>query len=327
MQRSPLFTILLRWIDSLFFWYGLGMIVLLLARFVFQLDWWWLLLAYNGAPYLFIPVLIGIVAGIILRQRQLAAIYLLLGVVGVLWVLLPMLPPFFAPAPEGTALRLLTFNVFPENRDLPAAETWLLEQDADVIAVQELNGELPALVDAYPHHATQERGFLLVSRFPIVENETITLGEQIQQRVVLDIDGTQVTLYNLHLIMPLDEDESKPLLLRYDESRRNAQIRELLGYLENESGRLLVVGDFNMSEWSPVYGSLRAALNDAYRASAAGIGATWPGGASEELDDVLPPLVRLDYVFYRGAIQPTSALVGNSLGSDHLPLIVDLRLP
>jgi endonuclease/exonuclease/phosphatase (EEP) superfamily protein YafD len=238
-----------------------------------------------------------------------------------------MLPPFFAPAPEGTALRLLTFNIFPENRDLPAAETWLLEQDADVVAVQELNGELPALVDAYPHHATQERGFLLVSRFPIVENEIITLGEHIQQRVVLDVNSEEVTLYNLHLIMPLDEDESKPLLLRYDESRRNAQIRELLGYLENESGRLLVVGDFNMSEWSPIYSSLRAALNDAYRASTAGIGATWPGGASEELDNFLPPLVRLDYVFYRGEVQPTTAIVGNSLGSDHLPLIVDLRLP
>jgi endonuclease/exonuclease/phosphatase (EEP) superfamily protein YafD len=326
MRKSSAFHLLVNWIDSLFFWYALGLIVILLARFVLQADWWWLLLLLNGAPYLFLPVLFGYLAGLILRQRRLIATYLLLLVAGVLWVLIPMLPPFFAAAPQGMPVRLLTFNAFPENPDLAPAENWLLQQNADIVLLQELFGAIPALRDAYPHQAEQERGLLLLSRFPVLENESVMLDGLQQQRVVLEIDGTPVTIYNLHLFMPLNEDESQALLLRYDEQRRNRQIDELLARLTTEEGTLLVAGDFNMSEWSPVYGRLRAALRDAYRASAWGIGATWPGGASEELDDFLPPLLRLDYVFYRGAIEPAGAQVGIALGSDHLPLLVNLRL-
>lgn len=326
-QQSSTFTIIVRWIESLFFWYALGLIVVLIARFVLRADWWWLLLLYNGTPYLFVPILVGLLSGVLLRLRHLTAIYLLLTVVGALWILPPLLPPLFPAQAEGQPLRLLTFNAFPENTELDAAQDWLLAQDADLITLQELGGELPALLESYPHHAAQERGLLLLSRFPVLENESFELGSEIQQRVVLDVDGTPLTIYNLHLLMPLNEDESQPLLLRYDEERRNTQIRELLARLEAETGTLLVVGDFNMSEWSPVYDDLRAVLADAYRAAAGGIGATWPGGASEELAAGLPQLVRLDYVFYRGDVQPVSAVVGVPLGSDHLPLVTDLRLP
>lgn len=326
MPKSSILNRLISWIDSLFFWYALALIVILLARFVIQADWWWLLLLVNGAPYLFLPVLLGVICGLILRQRRLIFAYLLLSVAGVLWVLIPLLPPFFAAAPQGTALRLLTFNAFPENPDLAPAENWLLEQDADIVLLQELIGEIPALRAAYPHQAEQARGLLLLSRFPVLENESIMLDGLPQQRVRLEIDGASLTIYNLHLFMPLNEDESQSLLLRYDEQRRNRQIRELLELLQAESGRLLVAGDFNMSEWSPIYGELRAGLRDAFRVSAGGIGATWPGGASEELDDFLPPLLRLDYVFYRGAIEAVDVQVGLKLGSDHLPLRVDLRL-
>ena len=82
-----------------------------------------------------------------------------------------------------------------------------------------------------------------------------------------------------------------------------------------------------MSEFSPIYQALDERFTDTYRAAAWGLGATWPGGNSEELAGNWPRLVRLDYVWLSDTLQPLRALVGLPLGSDHLPVIVEIDLP
>jgi endonuclease/exonuclease/phosphatase (EEP) superfamily protein YafD len=126
--------------------------------------------------------------------------------------------------------------------------------------------------------------------------------------------------------MPLNENEGDFLLSRYDESRRNQQIDELLRFVQGETLPILLAGDFNMSEWSPVYNQIDSFLDDAYRQSSWGIGATWPAGASEELPDFLPPLLRLDYFWHSAGIEPLSTTLGLPLGSDHLPIVLDFVL-
>ena len=141
------------------------------------------------------------------------------------------------------------------------------------------------------------------------------------------MNGIALMLYNLHLQMPLNEDESQPLLLRYHETVRNQQIVELLSYITLEDLPVIAAGDFNMSEYSPVYNTLRAQLTDVYRSTSWGIGATWPAGESEELGDFLPRLFRLDYVWITPQIQAKNAAVATAPGSDHLPLLVELIVP
>jgi endonuclease/exonuclease/phosphatase (EEP) superfamily protein YafD len=325
-QHTP---ILRRWLTSILFWYALALVVYLVLRWIVQPDWSLLHLGHTIAFYLFLPVVGGLIMAMLLRAPRLAGFYWILAVIGLAWFTPRLMPPLSVPQQNGIALKLVTFNMFPENQRLGEVTEWLLAQNADVIALQEIGAPLPAIESAYPHQVYADdfvNGRAVFSRYPIQLSETIQLGDIPQQRVLLNMDGQTVVLYNVHLYMPLNENESQPLLLRYDETRRNQQINELLTFIAGENQPVIVTGDFNMSEFSPIYARLDARLDDAYRDASWGLGQTFPGGASEELNDTLPPLFRLDYVWYSHNIQALNARVGSRLGSDHLPLVVTLDI-
>ena len=308
--------------------YALALILYLMLRWILQPDWSLVLLSHTIAFYLFLPVLIGLLVAILIRAPRLTGVYLILTFIGLMWFVPRLMPPLTPPQQNGTAIKLISFNVFPYNQRLDDVTAWLLAEDADMIALQEIGTELPALADHYPYQVSQGfvNGNALFSRYPIIINETIQLLDTPQQRLVLNVDGQNIVLYNVHLYMPLNDNESQFLLLRYDETRRNQQINELLTFITVETQPVLVVGDFNLSEFSPIYNRLDAQLQDAYRDASWGLGQTFPGGTSEELDDIFPPLFRLDYVWYTEGLQALNARVGSRLGSDHLPLIVTLDI-
>jgi endonuclease/exonuclease/phosphatase (EEP) superfamily protein YafD len=314
-----------RFLEPLFILYALFLVVFLLFRFPLSIEWPWLLLLYNGAPYLFLLGFVFFLIAFLMQSRRIAGIYLLLLVVSLLWFLPILLPKFQSTEAEDT-FRVLSFNLYPENTETETAELWLIGQDADILLLQEIPHSLPELEMAYSRYDYMGETFAIFSRYPIEESSEFILEGETQVRYVLDVDGQEIAIYHLHLLMPLNENEGDFLLLRYDESRRNTQIIELLEILSNESLPTMLVGDFNMSEWSPFYSVLAEQYEDAYRVASWGLGASWPAGESEELPDFLPRLLRLDYLWYRGGLEAISSYVGNELGSDHLPLIVDMRL-
>jgi endonuclease/exonuclease/phosphatase family metal-dependent hydrolase len=287
-----------------------------------------LALLHNLAPYYFLPVIVGLPLALILHARRTFFLYGLLALIGFLWFGVLLLPKP-NPVVQGQTVELITFNVYPENERLPDAIDWLLSRDADVIALQEIGGDISRLKQAYPHHVAQpyDHGHAIFSRYPVLDNNEFLLEETAHQRVRLDVNGQPVVLYNVHLYMPFREQSDRPLWLRYDPQRRNRQIRDLLQYASNENDPLIIAGDFNMSEFSPAYRTLNDRFTDSYRAITWGIGATWPGGNGEELQGNWPRLVRLDYVWLSDALQPVRALVGQPLGSDHLPVIVEIDVP
>jgi endonuclease/exonuclease/phosphatase (EEP) superfamily protein YafD len=81
-----------------------------------------------------------------------------------------------------------------------------------------------------------------------------------------------------------------------------------------------------MSDQAVIYGDLAARLGDSFREAGAGFGMSWPAGLSEELPDILPPLMRLDYVWHSGHFRAVNADQGPDLGSDHLPLVATLEI-
>lgn len=323
-----------RFFSVLLLLYAFFMVLYLSLRFLIRLDYNLVNLIHNLAPYLFIPVLLGILLAFLIGARRLGLFYLLLLLIGAVWIGLPLLMALLVrptSASGDTALKIISFNLYPENTEHDEAEGWLASQDADLLFLQEVPSasDLADLRALYPHEALQtgDVNYLTLSRYPILETGELELGENPQQRLVLDVNGLQVAVYNVHLSMPLNENENQYLLLRYDESRRNTEIRELLAHAALEDLPVLILGDFNMSEYSPVYDSLAAEFEDAYRVSQWGIGATWPASASEELEAGLPRLFRLDYLWYQAGFQALDALVGPELGSDHLPLIIELAFP
>lgn len=302
-------------------------------------EWRFIAFLNNIAPYLFFPVVIGLLISLLLRATRVAGVYLLATLIGALWLGPALSAPFINPPsadPDAETLQIISFNVQPDNQTTAEAVDWLLAFQPEILALQDLPAPedfegFDALVEAYPFQATrQERvGVALFSQYPILEAEDIMVNDSPVQRAVLDIAGREVIVYNIHAWFPLNDNEGAWLPLRYDETERNAQIRDLMDLIAAEEAPVLLIGDLNLTEWSRVYHRIAAQLTDSYRSAAWGIGATWPvgDGTNEDLGGGYPRLFRLDYVWHSDSITSLSATVGASLGSDHLPLLVDIAIP
>lgn len=326
-RQSPT-VVLIIWLFGL---YGLLLIAYLVARALPIEQPAWLALLHNAAPYFFLPAVLGVLIGLLGRAKRLFALHLILFTIGVAWVGIRVAPPPQTAA-ENTPLSVLTLNAYPQNEDVSDAITYILSKDADVVLLQEITDDQDwsELAAAYPEVApdSYEDGMAIFSRVPITSNEMSALGDEALQIAELAVNGEAVALYNVHLMMPLNQQASAPLLMRYDETARNAQIEALLALLAAEERPFIVAGDFNTSEFSFAYDRLNAQLNDAYRAASFGIGATWPADDFEELaiPGWMPRIFRLDYIWYSDEIRATDAIVGPRVGSDHLPLFAMLDL-
>lgn len=303
--------------------YLASIIVYLVLRLVFGDRFWWLALVNAFAIYTFMPVLILLPMAVLFRLWAFVVRLGFVGLLGIIWF-----GPFFQPgtAPEpgnGSTITVMTFNM---RAELPpdGAEfyTWIAEQSPDVIVFQERPqtrpDRIPELADVYPHQIEQSDYRLTLSRYAFVETS--------DDRVVIEIDGQPVAIYNVHSTYPILPESRFPvlnsipvlqLIPRYDESQRNRDIAELIETLADETLPHIVIGDFNMSQHSLVYSDVAVVLRDVFREISVGLGNTWP---------VPLPMLRLDYVWVDDSFAPLSIAIGPDLGSDHLPLVATLEL-
>ena len=79
---------------------------------------------------------------------------------------------------------------------------------------------------------------------------------------------------------------------------------------------MIVMGDFNGTANDRSLAPLTAGLRSAQGAAGYGFGFTWPAKF---------PMARIDHIMVRG-VSPTKAWVMKSTGSDHLPVVAELRI-
>ena len=253
------------------------------------------------------------------------------------------LPALYRPLPPaaGQTISLVSYNVQGANADLRQATDWLLQEMPDLIALQEtapgIDSRLAPLYAQYAHEDHIAGNARVFSRYPILQREALSLDEGLERwalRLLLDVDGQRLAVYALHLSLPFSPrgDEESPgispgMLLRYNESRRNRQIESLLAALAEETLPTIVAGDFNMSDASLIYARIAAQLEDAWRGAGSGAGRTFPVAEAIGLPRLILPFLRIDYVWHSAQLNAVKARLGPSIGSDHLPLSVELELP
>lgn len=158
-------------------------------------------------------------------------------------------------------------------------------------------------------------GNAILSRHPFdVLSEGGLSRRRGEQRAVqwlkLSIAGQAVSVMNTHLSIHFRE--------------RLMQIEQLLGaeWLANREQNvpLIVCGDLNSSQFSPVYRRLRRDLVDVQRAQGARARPTWPSRL---------PLFRIDHVFASPSLRVARCEVRkdalSSVASDHLPLLAEFH--
>jgi vancomycin resistance protein VanJ len=216
--------------------------------------------------------------------------------------------PATAPFAYETVATLLSWNL--EAGEAAAADLLdvLHTTDADVIALQELTPDHAAAIEGdadvrarFPSRVLAPEmgvaGIGVLSRWPIVRSAATT--EPVSMRVVLDMGNAgELVVINAHPYPPgYRIGPILPIPLRYGTNTRDAEMRRIREVIDSDlaaGGRLVVIGDFNLTDREPAYGDLVGGLWDAHREVGLGLGATWRPGAV----DFLPfGVLRIDHVF------------------------------
>jgi vancomycin resistance protein VanJ len=328
--------------------YAVALVCYLVLRVLFGDRFWWLSLANTFAHLLFLPLLFLIPAALLFRLRSSALRLVPLAIIGGMWFV-PYYVPRSTDALTGTSLKVLTFNVWGNNHDLAQVENWLRAEDADVVLLQEISptyatDRLPGLLDLYPYQEaqpddTRSGGNITLSKYPILSIDYIDLGIRNTPwplRMVIDVEGQAVAVYNIHLAWPggyprlpvprrLDNLYVR-VLLGFNDRLRNRQITQLLEHLKSETLPYIVGGDFNTSDSSATYSQIAAQMHDSFREAGFGFGGSWPVSSVRGLPSFVPPLIRIDYIWHSDQFTAIDARQGPPLGSDHLAVVATLLL-
>jgi vancomycin resistance protein VanJ len=228
----------------------------------------------------------------------------------------------------------VTFNAGGGDAVAPNLALLLDRWRPHLVAFQECGPRLVAAVErAEGWHRHQWDGLCLLSRFPILGaeamdrsalariHETTAIGGSGNVvRYVLAAPGGTIHLTNLHLETPRKGIEG---LVRLDWERfgANTELRGIEARLARRwadagAGPMLVAGDFNTPVESHIYRRSWSGLKNAFSARGRGFGMTRYNGWIR---------ARIDHVLMEEGWRAEAAEVGPDAGSDHRPLIVDLR--
>lgn len=213
----------------------------------------------------------------------------------------------------------------------------------DVIMFQEYHASwqrvlAPALAEAYPHRfehaAGKPWGMAIYSKRPFRGEpylvEVLDTPHRGWQRPVLaasvEFDGRPVELRNVHLMSP--GGRLRHVLMRDPKSldrvvAQRLQTAALAEHVDTRSGAAMIVaGDFNAPQTSSNMSRLfEAGLVDTFSQAGFGRGSTWPNRTWKRH---LPGL-RLDHVLMTDELECVRSVVGEAFGSDHRPVIADIR--
>jgi endonuclease/exonuclease/phosphatase (EEP) superfamily protein YafD len=230
-------------------------------------------------------------------------------------------PVAFAAEQYPPTLRAVLANVNWENRDYERLLRFIAASDPDIIVLLEatpwLLAQLRDLGERYPHRVAEPHddpfGIALLSRYPLTQSQIVRFGGGTGPPSImatLTVGGRPFTLIGTHPWPPVSAEIA---------NGRNEQLRALAAQVRQSQAPLLVLGDLNVSPWSPWFARLLAdsGLRDSRRGR--GLQPSWPAG--------WPLLwIPIDHALFSEGIQIRRRDIGPAIGSDHYPVIVDFQV-
>ena len=216
--------------------------------------------------------------------------------------------------------RVLLANVNSANRDYAKIHRAILEHEPDFIVLLEVTPwlleRLAEFDDFFPHRVVAPRednfGIALLGRQPFPRTEIVQFGAAGLPSITAEVavGERRFILVGTHPSPPVSAGSARD---------RNEQLAALALFARQARHPLLLLGDLNVSPWSPYFGRLLAASGLRDSADGRGILPSWPVG--------LPPLwIPIDHALYSDGIEVLRRKSGATLGSDHYPVIVDFHL-
>ncbi|MCI0436743.1 MAG: endonuclease/exonuclease/phosphatase family protein, partial [Gemmatimonadetes bacterium] len=213
----------------------------------------------------------------------------------------------------------VSINVFAGNRDYARVLDYVRQEQPDVLVVLEVTpGWARALeqvrsefVYSWVRPTGQRAGMAVLSRVQPRATREVDLGGTGEPSLVLTLEqsGAPVALLSTHLYWPLGPHSA---------AVRNRQLDGIARLARASVTPLAVVGDFNVTPFSPYFSRLLREGGLRNCANGAALAPTWPAR--------VPPLfIRIDHCLATPDLSATGVRIGPYVGSDHYPIAVDIR--
>jgi endonuclease/exonuclease/phosphatase family metal-dependent hydrolase len=227
-------------------------------------------------------------------------------------------------------LKILSWNIWVDGYFDQIAE-FLKNTDADIIALQEVKDSDPkrdvikyldslgykcvfAQIEKIWDEEVHRFGPAIFSKYPIVESKIYELDKndsRVAIKADIQIKNKLLHVFSVHLVHTHQQES--------DEQAQ--QSLNLLKVLPKDN--VIVMGDFNATPDSQAIKNMRTVLVDSDSSNIP----TWsvypegcPGCTSQEIN------IRLDYIFTSKDLSVKSFKVGDSKGSDHLPISAEIEI-
>lgn len=241
-----------------------------------------------------------------------------------------------SPATAKKTLRVMTYNIhvgvgMDKKLDLQRIADVINKEQPDLVGLQEVDrgvkrteakdeiAELAALTKMEFAFAPNldyqggKYGVAILSRRPIKStvHRMFENKREAERRgmlkIEIEVDGRTINFVTTHLDYQFEDG-------------RLFETEQLLKFLADTKGPLIVVADFNDTPAGSAYKLMDNSFDDAWLTSRAK-----GGGFSYPADK---PVKRIDHIFYRTGdrVRAKKAWVVEALASDHVPVVADLEI-
>lgn len=217
-------------------------------------------------------------------------------------------------------LKILHSNVNTANIHYQQLIGLIKQENPDIVVVQEASSiwinQLASIKNIYPYKKAVPRndnfGIAMFSKYSLDEIQEIYWGTSNlpSLKANFTISGQSVTLITSHPLPPISNEFY---------ISRNTQLNEIAKASKKVSKPLILIGDLNVTMWSTDYEVLERGTGLRNARKGFGILATW----STNLPFMMIPI---DHCLLSSEFKVDSINTAQDVGSDHLPLVVTLRL-
>jgi endonuclease/exonuclease/phosphatase (EEP) superfamily protein YafD len=234
--------------------------------------------------------------------------------------------PWYFPAPvkvSGYRLKLLLANVKHSNDQYEKLIAYVKEEAPDIATFPEVNKQwaekLTALNESLPYAKVEAEelgsGLALYSKIKLESAARDELGLSWRPgiQVSFKLENTLVHLLALHPPTPTEAINFPP---------RNQQFQAATERLRNWPAPKILIGDLNDTMWSSYHSPMMKQANLVNARQGHGIVPSWPAWLMFQ-----PLMIPIDHCLVSPEIVVVGLRAGKNIGSDHLPLIVELVIP
>jgi endonuclease/exonuclease/phosphatase (EEP) superfamily protein YafD len=300
------------------------------------IAWFWPLelLAHFRVHYLIISLIITSILGILWKTRQIKSKVIVIAALLLVGLNIIEVLPWYLPHAQqltGNAtnqIRLLSFNINTQNHNYQEIINVVQDNQPDAALLIEIDPTAfenlkIGLKNTLPYTFRSPGGGLaLFSRLPIQDVKADNFNGKGGHNLIatLTVNKQSIKLIGTHPLIPIKRNTFHS---------RNLQLAALSDYIRELNQPLIIMGDFNLTPWSPYYRKFINKTNLHNTRLGFGILPSWPRPATHvNLPSWIIPLMNIpiDHCFVSKHFRVSRIDTGTNANSDHAPLITDLVL-